>query len=192
MSLSQIPDRSKCSAARQWGCHVQWRDEPRKPGGRQKDGVVHPFDRHAKRGHVFKRTAEKPIEFFIAGLNFCHGPQPIGKGFGVAGLRMMLGAIAWWGRMFVVIRQGIEKTCMPSFSGVERDLEAKSAICVDCLFRNAMRGNCNRSAEIAIAIGRAKLLTSCAHSVVIRPRRTILPDLTSKRSAKSQRMAISS
>src|ERR1700730_13173615 len=57
-----------------------------------------------------------------------------------------------------VIRQGIEKACMPSFSGVERDLEAKTTVCIDGLFRKIMRGNYNGPAEVAVAIDCAKLL----------------------------------
>src|SRR5580704_15476554 len=132
------------------------RDEPGKPGGRQKDRVVRALDREAERGHVFKCAAKKAIELFIAGLNFCHCPQPICHGFGVARGRMVFNAFTWRSRMFVVIRQGVEEACMPSFSGVERDLEAETTVCIDGLFRRIMRGNCNRPAEVAVTIGRAK------------------------------------
>jgi hypothetical protein len=60
--------------------------------------------------------------------------------------------------MHVVILQGIEKACMPSFSGVERDLEAETTVCIDGLCRKIMRGNYNRPAEVVVAIDRAKLL----------------------------------
>src|ERR1700730_3876347 len=71
---------------------------------------------------------------------------------------MVFNAVTWRSRMFVVIRQGIEKACMPSFSGVERDLETETAICIDGLFGKSLRGNCNRPAEVVVAIDRAKML----------------------------------
>src|SRR3984893_11360310 len=116
----------------------EWRDEPGKTRGRQEDGMIRALDWEAERGHVFKCEAKKAIELFIAGLNFCHGLQPIRQGFGVARGRMVFYAVTWGSRMFVVIRQGIEDACMPSFSGFERDLEAETAIRIDGLFGKSL------------------------------------------------------
>ncbi len=71
---------------------------------------------------------------------------------------MVFNAVMRRSRMLAVILQGIEKACMPSFSGVERDLEAETTVCIDGLFRKIMRGNYNRPAEVAVAIDCAKLL----------------------------------
>src|ERR1700730_13520346 len=136
----------------------EWRDEPGKPGGRQKDDMIRALDWEAERGHVFKCAPKKAIELLIAGLNFCHGPQPIRQGFGVARGRMVFNAVMWRTRMLVVILQGIEKACMPGFSGVERNLKAETTVCIDGRLRKIIRGNYNRPAEVAVAIDRGKLL----------------------------------
>ncbi|TPV99227.1 MAG: hypothetical protein USCAAHI_01325 [Beijerinckiaceae bacterium] len=71
---------------------------------------------------------------------------------------MVFDAFVWRYRILVVVLQDIEKARMPSFSRFERDLEAETTVRIDGLFGKSVRGNCNRPAEVAVAIDRAKPL----------------------------------
>ena len=71
---------------------------------------------------------------------------------------MVFNAVVWRCRILVIVLQGIEKACMPSFSGLERDLETKTTVRIDSLLGKSARGNSNRPAKVAVAIDGAKLL----------------------------------
>jgi hypothetical protein len=71
---------------------------------------------------------------------------------------MVFDAAAWRPRVLVIILQAIKKARMPGFPRFERDLEAKTTVRVDGLFRKTMRGDYNGPAKVAVAIDCAKLL----------------------------------
>src|SRR5271154_7046127 len=71
----------------------------------------------------------------------------------------MHNAIMWCVEMPVAIVQRVEKTRVPRLSRRKRNLKAQSAISVYRLRRRMCRNYGNRSDEIRVAIGSAKLLS---------------------------------
>jgi hypothetical protein len=64
---------------------------------------------------------------------------------------MVFDAAAWRPRVLVIILQAIKKARMPGFPRFERDLEAKTTVRVDGLFRKTMRGDCGSDVSLCVA-----------------------------------------